>query len=204
MISFSLLVYAEEQSGITDAEVEKVAEEIVVKAAEEIVEKEEIKAQRPDKLWVPTQVRFLVFVIDIDEINDVKQNFMGNIYLRLRWKDERLANPEGTTRQLKIDEVWNPRIIFANQQGAITKSLPEVVQVEPDGTVIYHQRYTGKISQPLRIYNFPMDEHEFTIQFVAAGYKASEMEFIPDKAPSGIIGASMSDTLSLVLLYNSK
>ena len=153
---------------------EKVAEKLAEKAAEHAseiaTEKAELTAQRPDAWWRPTRVHFVVFVVDIDSIDDANQNFEANVYIRLRWTDERLANPGGATRQMPLSEVWNPRVLLANRQGLVSKSLPEVVQVAPDGTVIYHQRYTGKMSQPLRLSDFPMDSHTFTIQFVAAGY----------------------------------
>ena len=49
------------------------------------------------------------------------------MYIRLRWMDKRLANPEGATRQMPLNEVWNPRVLLANRQGIVSKSLPEVV-----------------------------------------------------------------------------
>lgn len=177
---------------------EKAVAEAVQKAAASEVVTSEQKAQRPDAWWEPTKVYFLVFVIDIDDIDDANQNFTSNVYMRLRWKDERLANPGGATRQMQLEEVWNPRILLANRQGLVSKSLPDVVRVFADGTVIYHQRYTGRLSQPLRLSDFPMDKHTFTIQFVAAGYSADELEFLPDMSPNEkVVGGSMAEELSL-------
>ena len=177
--------------------VEKAAEMVVEKAAEEAEEKAKLTAKRPDEWRGPTKVHFLVFVIDVDDIDDANQSFTANIYLRLRWKDKRLAKPGGSTHQVRLEEIWNPRILLANQQGRVSKSLPDVVQVSPDGTVIYHQRYTGNFSQPLDLSRFPMDTHSFTIRFVTAGYTDDELEFSPDTARSGVHGGSISDDLSL-------
>ena len=178
--------------------VEKAAEKVVEKAAEEAVEKAELTAKRPDEWRGPTKVHFLVFVIDVDDIDDANQSFAANVYLRLRWKDKRLTNPGGSTRQVRLEEIWNPRVLLANQQGRVAKSLPDIVQVEPDGTVIYHQRYTGDFSQPLELSQFPMDAHNFTIQFVAAGYTDDQLEFSPDTGGDGTVhGGSISDDLSL-------
>ena len=176
--------------------VEKAAEKVVEKAAEEAAEKAELMARRPDEWRGPTKVHFLVFVIDIDNIDDANQTFAGNIYLRLRWKDKRLANPGGSTRQIRLEEVWNPQVLLANREGLVSKSLPDVVQVEPDGTVLYHQRYTGNLSQPLNLSAFPMDAHTFKIHFVAAGYTQYELEFVPDTFRN-LNGGSISDELSL-------
>ena len=176
--------------------VEKAAEKVVKKAAEEAAEKAELTAKRPDEWRGPTKVHFVVFVIDVDDIDDANQSFTTNIYLRLRWKDKRLANPGGSTRQVPLEEIWNPRVILANQQGRVSKALPDVVQVEPDGTVIYHQRYTGIMSQPLDLSRFPMDTHRFTTHFVATGYTDDQLEFLPDTVGS-VHGGSMADNLSL-------
>lgn len=180
--------------------VQKATETTLQKAAEKAAQEEaaqaELTAKRPEEFKGPTTVHFMVFVVDIDEIDDAAQNFTANVYLRLRWKDARLANPEGAIRQIPLSEVWNPRLLLANQQGVIPHSLPEIVQVHPDGTVMYHQRYTGKLSQRLMLADFPRDSHTFTIQFVAAGYQADELTFEPESIRN-IRGGSMANTLSL-------
>jgi hypothetical protein len=176
--------------------VEKAAEKVAEKAAEGATEKAELTARRPDEWRGPTKVHFLVFVLDIDDINDASQSFSANVYIQLRWKDRRLANPGGSTRQVQLDEIWNPRVLLANQQGRIAKALPDIAQVNPDGTVIYRQRYTGNFSQPLDLSQFPMDKHSFTIHFVAAGYSDDHLEFSPETYRN-IHGGSISDHLSL-------
>lgn len=175
---------------------ETTLQKAAAKAAQEETAQAELTAKRPEEFKGPTTVHFMVFVVDIDEIDDAAQNFTANVYLRLRWKDARLANPEGAIRQIPLSEVWNPRLLLANQQGVIPHSLPEIVQVHPDGTVMYHQRYTGKLSQRLMLADFPRDSHTFTIQFVAAGYHADELTFEPESIRS-IRGGSMANTLSL-------
>ena len=179
--------------------VEMAAEKAVEKAAEAETARAELKAKRPDEWRGPTNVHFIVIVVDIDNIDDANQNFTVNVYLRLRWKDRRLASPGGAVRQMRLEEVWNPRVLLANRTGLVSKSLPDIVQVRPDGTVIYYQRYTGKLSQPLRLSEFPKDKHTFVIQFVAAGYSSNELEMLPDVSPMNpnIIGGTMATELSL-------
>ena len=139
---------------VVEKAVEKAAEKVAEKAAEEATEKAELTARRPDEWRGPTKVHFLVFVLDIDEIDDARQSFAANVYIQLRWKDTRLANPGGSTRQVRLDDIWNPRVLLANQQGRVATALPEIAQVNPDGTVIYRQRYTGNLSQPLDLSQF--------------------------------------------------
>jgi len=167
----------------------------------------EVKSTRPEALQGPTTVHFMVFVLNISKIDNAGQNFSANVFLRLRWKDPRLAKPGGAVRQLHLEEVWNPRILLTNQLGRVARALPEVVQVHPDGTVLYFQRYTGKFSQRLLLSDFPRDTHSFLIQFVATGYSADELTFKPDLVRN-ILGGSMAKELSLpdweILQYETR
>jgi len=177
--------------------VKQVAEKAVEKAAEAAAEQAELKSKRPNEWRGPTKVEFLIFIVDIDEIDAAAQNFTANIFIQLQWQDQRLASTSGAApRQIRLEEVWNPRILLANRTGLVSKSLPDVVDVSSDGTVVYRQRYTGTLSQPLRLYDFPLDTHRFTVHFVAAGYTAGDLEFVP-AVRDAVRGGSMADELSL-------
>ena len=206
-------VWAAEET--SDEVIEKVAEktaekisektnkkslEKIVKTIEEKAEKKALqKAERPEGWKGPTKVYFVVFVLDIDDIDGAAQSFAANVFVKLRWKDERLVKEGSLSRQIPLEDVWNPRIILANQGGIVRQSLPKVVQVGPDGTVIYRQRYIGPISQPLNLSEFPMDQHRFTIQFTAVGHIGHELEFIPDTLQSKgeVLGGGMAEELSV-------
>ena len=184
--------------------VETDTKEIIEKAAQnapwKTVAKAEFISRRPDQEKGATKVYFMMFVVDIASINAANQNFAINIFLRLRWKDRRLANPQESTRQIPLAEVWSPQVLIANRQGVISKSLPEVVQIDPDGTVTYRQRYTGRLSQPLKLTNFPMDKHTFAIHFLSAGgHGPDELEFLPDilQSDSALTGGAIAKELSL-------
>jgi hypothetical protein len=200
------------EKAIEKVTVEKAAEKAVEKAEKKAVEKAELKARRPDEWLGPTKIHFLVFVVDIDNIDGAGQSFTANVYIRLHWKDRRLAH-EGSIRTVPLEETWNPRIIITNRGGGLVqKSLPEVVEIESDGTVTYRQRYTGPLSQPLKLSKFPFDQHDFTIQFIATGYSVNEIEFIPDSslegAPTPISGGGIYHELSLpdwhILKYQAR
>jgi hypothetical protein len=179
--------------------VEQAATKVVEKAAAQETAKEVIKATRPEDWKGPTRVTFRVFVLDIDQIDDANENFTANVYVVLNWQDSRLASSEDAIREIHLESVWNPQVLLANQQGQMSLSLPETVQVYPDGTVYYRQRYTGKLSQPLKLEDFPMDRHWFSIQFTSAAYNSDELEFVPGVADvdADIIGGTMADQLSL-------
>lgn len=154
------------------------------------------KTARPNPSQGPTPVKFLVYVLNISKVDDAGQNFTANVFLRLRWKDPRLANPNGPIRRVPLEKVWNPQVLIANQLGRVARALPEMVQVQPDGTVIYIQRFTGKFSQELMLANFPTDTHTFAIQFVASGHRVQELTFQPEHLKN-ISGGAMAEDVSL-------
>jgi len=183
----------------TEEVLEQAAEKVADKAEEKAAEKAELKGKRPEEWRGLTIVHFFVFVLDIDGIDDANQSFSANVYVRLRWTDKRLADPGGATRQMPLQEVWNPQVLLANRVGILPTALPKVVEVKPDGTVQYRQRYTGQFSQPLKLAEFPMDKHQFTMHFISAAYTAGQLEFVPDVGMAGqpIVGGGIAHELSL-------
>jgi hypothetical protein len=147
---------------------------------------------RPGEGSEPTQVEIAVGLLDIDDINGPAQSYTANVYVMLRWHDERLVHDGEGSVVKPVDEVWNPRLLILNQQ-KVWKSLPEVVEIAPDGTVAYHQRVWGQFSEPLTLHEFPFDKQSFHMTFVAATYRSSEVAFVDHGESRSLI----MDTFSL-------
>jgi hypothetical protein len=96
-------------------------------------------------------------VLDLDNVNSVEQSFVANVYYEARWRDARLAYGGPGERAMPLNSVWHPRLQFLNQQ-RVVQTLPEVVEVSPDGEVVYRQHVWGPFSQPLDVEDFPFDE----------------------------------------------
>ena len=142
--------------------------------------------ERPDPEGTPTTVHVTALVLDIDEVNSAEQNFVANLYISLRWHDERLVSGDKHHRVLALDEVWQPRLIFVNQQ-KIWPSLPREVRVSPEGDVVYKQRVWGPFSQPLDVHDFPMDSQDFEMRLASTTYGPDELKFVKDaKSTSGL------------------
>lgn len=135
---------------------------------------------RPLAAEGPTEVKLAVFVLDIDEVNNVGQSFDANVYIELRWHDPRLAHDHPNVITRSLIEVWNPRIQLINQQ-KIWPTLPEIVEVFPDGEVVYQQRVWGTFSQPLELKDFPFDQQVLTIQLAAASYSPKEVKLVTEQ-----------------------
>ena len=76
-----------------------------------------------------------------------------------RWTDPRLAfaAPAGSeaVRVLPLAEVWHPELVILNQR-ELRPTLPEQVQISPDGTVLQRQRYQGALASPLDLRSVPV------------------------------------------------
>jgi len=103
----------------------------------------------------------------------------------------RLAHhgPNKTSRPL--NDVWNPRIKFVNQQ-KIWPTFSEIVEIFPDGEIVYKQRVWGTFSQPLELKNFPFDRQTFTIQLASVGYSPQEIELVNDSSSQTGIASRFS------------
>jgi len=136
---------------------------------------------RPNSESGPTEVEAAIWLIDIDSIDSSAQSFVANIFLRLKWKDPRLAGLNDGPKAYDLTQVWNPRIQITNEIGLVRKTASEVVYVSPDGTVNYRQRYVGPFSQPLDLDDFPFDTQTFSIQFASSDSHSPDINFVPLK-----------------------
>jgi Neurotransmitter-gated ion-channel ligand binding domain/Neurotransmitter-gated ion-channel transmembrane region len=156
--------------------------------------------ERPAVEAGPTQVSVGIWMVDITNIDSAQQNFTADIAVVLRWKDARLAHTGTGVAHYPLDQIWTPRVSIANETSSVVRKLSEFAEVEPDGTVLYRQRYVGSFTQPLRLQSFPFDRQAFRIQFVAVRYQPNEVTFVPDQnwIRDGLReGAGMSPSITL-------
>jgi Neurotransmitter-gated ion-channel ligand binding domain/Neurotransmitter-gated ion-channel transmembrane region len=137
--------------------------------------------ERPNPNSGPTQISTLIWVVDINSIDSARQSFTADIVVVLRWKDPRLAHGGSGLAHYSLDQVWNPRVSIANETSSVSHRLPDSVEVEGDGTVLYRQRYDGSFTQGLRLKSFPFDKQTFRVHLVAVRYSTNEVQFVPDQ-----------------------
>jgi hypothetical protein len=137
--------------------------------------------ERPAVESGPSQVSTGIWIVDISSIDSAQQSFTAEIALVLRWKDPRLAHTGNGVVRYPLEQIWHPRAVIVNETNSVIRKFPDSVEVEPDGTVIYRQRYAGAFTQPLRLRSFPFDRQTFRIQLVAVRYRPDEVMFVPDQ-----------------------
>lgn len=135
----------------------------------------------PGGLYEPTQVTSSFAIVDFMGVDDENQQIEVDFFLTLRWKDPRLLQSEGC--RFGITEVWFPRIRLLNSQAlrVAYKNAQNQVSVHQDGTVEYVQRFTGPISSYHNLSDFPFDQHEFAIDFVAVEETNNLIHFVADE-----------------------
>jgi hypothetical protein len=145
---------------------------------------------RPSPEQGPTPVQVEIFLLDLDAIDSASQSFEANVYFEATWEDPRLKDEVlGRTRTSPLDQVWHPRLQILNQQRTWS-SLPDIVEIEPDGRVTQRARVWGSFSQPLDLREFPFDTQNIGIQVVAASY--GERDVALSAGPLSGIGDNFS------------
>ena len=139
----------------------------------------------------PTTVSVRIFVLNVDKIATADQSFTANVYFEARWKDPRLAHDSETAVVSPMMDIWNPRFQIVNRR-SIAKSLPEVAEISPDGTVLYRQRVWGSFSQPLHLQEFPFDSHTFTVRVAALGFSPDEIDIVEESSKISGVASDLS------------
>ena len=136
--------------------------------------------ERPSVNGEPTIIEVGLFVIDVDEIDDVNQRFSVDIFISARWSDPRLALPDaerqGQRRFMSLEDIWTPRILVINDRG-LTPRLREGVNVDDFGNVRFQNRLTGELATNLEFQEFPFDTQQLPIQIISYEYSTDEMQF---------------------------
>jgi len=151
----------------------------------------------------PSDIKMVVFVIDIDNIDSANQRFTANVFVRCRWTDPTLKHPGPNKIIRPLKDVWHPRIQFINQQKIFHTRAPEV-EISPGGEAVYCIRVWGYFSQPLNLRHFPFDKQNFNIKLVASGYKPDELNLVPDPDMESFIADKLSLADWSILEYKGK
>ncbi len=131
---------------------------------------------RPGPKNEKTPVNIGVVVIDIDTIDGANQSFVANFAVSAQWQDPRMAKDTDSVRIIDLVDIWSPNLQILNQQ-KLFKTFPDKVEVSPDGTVTYRQRYWGTLSYPMNLKDFPTDHHSLQIRIVSVGSDAEDIKF---------------------------
>lgn len=143
---------------------------------------------RPDPDGDPIRVEVGVFLIDIVDVDELKESFKVDFVLSLAWRDLRLsAEVRGGALDdcsLGLGDIWDPDVHPVNQRG-VTREGAQDVDIAPDGTVRFSERVTGELSTSLDLDEFPFDKQWLRIQLASFEYGPQDVVFAVDESETG-------------------
>ncbi len=146
---------------------------------------------RPGAGGPPTPIDTTIYIVDVREIDGARQIFTADVFIRLQWKDARLASSE-VLRTMPTNVVWNPGIQIVNR-ATIQTTLPELLEIDKEGNVTYRQRYIGQFSCLLDLTEFPFDKQVIPIKIVVPGTSTTDVRFLSNKESGHAARFSMTD-----------
>ena len=140
--------------------------------------------QAAETITEARDVEVKMVLLDVDEIDNVKQTFTANLATAMRWQDHSLAHQGSGSISKPLTDIWYPSVQILNQQRLVA-TFPKVVEILPDGTVVYRQRYWGNFSQPLELKSFPFDTQKLKVIVANVGFGMQSVRLLPS-SDSGI------------------
>jgi hypothetical protein len=136
---------------------------------------------------VPIQLETKFYLLSLNTVSERNETFNADIYLRFKWRDERLAfvAQEGESAFLvyteeaaaqKLQTIWRPELEFVNTE------IPEITNrtlfIYPDGSVDYLLGVTSTFRSRFDFRSFPFDRQQLTIQIRSFIWDEGVMEFV--------------------------
>ena len=143
---------------------------------------------RPDADGDPIRVNLGIFLVDLVDIDELRESFTVDFFVRLRWRDPRLSvaalGHALDDCTLELADIWHPDVHPVNQRG-IARERERDVDVMPDGTVRLRERILGELSASLNLNDFPFDSQTLQIQLASFEYGPADVVFAIDEAETG-------------------
>ncbi len=137
---------------------------------------------RPDPATGPTVVGLGVYFQDIASLSDVAQTLDTDVYMIVRWRDRRLADPArgDAAAECPVPDgrLWMPAIEPENLRGRQSFYRDRFL-VDARGVVTFARRLWVKLSYPLDFRDFPLDSHVWKVTLWPVLARADEVVFYP-------------------------
>lgn len=138
---------------------------------------------------LPVEVSIDLYINKIYNINTVDETYQIDGYLEYSWLDERLKLSDadsasgsrlyenGRAKEFINTKIWFPTIEIMKVQGEIQK--PGIsIEIFPDGTITYDERFFGTFSTHMNFRNFPFDEQNFKVRVEPFSYDKNSLVFV--------------------------
>lgn len=136
----------------------------------------------------PVKVSIGIFLLDLIEIDEIKQSFKVDYTVDIRWHDPRLSeNSLGKSLvgcALAIEDIWDPKIQALNPRD-FSKIFLKDISVNEDGIVDYYLRIQTTYSSSFNLLEFPFDHQKLKMHLASFQYGPGDVLFQVDEAHTG-------------------
>ena len=144
---------------------------------------------RPNLNGDPTQVSIGIYLLDLVQLDEIRESFEAKFFMQLQWQDPRLAEQLQERSipycQIAMDDIWQPQAYVTNQL-RLVREFDRTVLVNSKGTVTYRQIFDAELNSPLDFTKFPFDTQHLFLKIVSLVYKPEEVEFVANQQQNGV------------------
>jgi hypothetical protein len=123
-----------------------------------------------------------MFFQDVTQFSDVDQTVTVDVYVALRWRDPRLADPRRGDGSAECPPpgsgLWTPVVEPDNLRARQLFYEPRFL-VDARGTITYARRVLATMANPLDLRDFPFDRHQWRFTLWPVLAKSDEVIFYP-------------------------
>jgi Neurotransmitter-gated ion-channel ligand binding domain len=132
------------------------------------------------------KINVALHVLNLSSIDEVTERFNLTGYFLAQWRDPRLAyqpaGPDDKYRTLVADSIWRPRLVIIN--AVEPRQVFDIsLQVAPDGSVSYIERFDALITSTFRLRSFPFDEQRLEVLVHPFTDQQQYVEFVRSQLP---------------------
>ncbi|KAH9510963.1 hypothetical protein DERF_009451 [Dermatophagoides farinae] len=154
------------------------------------------KLMPPKQNGKPTKVRFHVWVLGLDSIDEGSMTYVADIFMSQSWKDNRLVipddiefnvnasnDPRGPYRLLPltfIDKIWRPDSFFKNAKEVTFQEMTipnHYIWLYSDNTILYMVKLTLLLSCAMKFQTYPHDTQNCTMKIESLSYTTNDLVF---------------------------
>ncbi|XP_060572140.1 glycine receptor subunit alpha-2-like isoform X2 [Ruditapes philippinarum] len=132
------------------------------------------------------EVTINIYIISMFSISEIDMDFSLSMFLRERWKDERLVYDDVlnlTRLELDpslFDSIWVPDLFIITEKFSEFHEVTvpnKMVHIYPDGTVQYSARVTGSFFCVMNLRRYPFDTQICKMEFESYGQTTKNLRF---------------------------
>ncbi|XP_076373232.1 glycine receptor subunit alpha-3-like [Tachypleus tridentatus] len=142
--------------------------------------------QPPKENGEPTVVRFHVWVLNLDSIDEGSMTYVADIFMSQSWKDYRLRLPENMTTYYRLlpvswlKQMWRPDSFFKNAKKVTFQEMTipnHYIWLYSDKTILYMVKLTLLLSCAMTFETYPHDTQTCAMKIESLSYTTDDLVF---------------------------